>query len=189
MTTIWCDTETTGLKPETGGAFEIAVLVAVDGTIISRQVFHLNPLSETIVYDSEAAKVHGIREETIRSYPPCETVIRQLESLLCEIMDQYNGGQKMVFAGYKCTFDYDHLAALFTRCGFNLSDYFCKQFDVMQMVKRAVAQKVIPRMANLRLSTVCNGVGVALDNAHTALADVEAARNVCIALFKKGVKT
>lgn len=188
MTTIWCDTETTGLKPETGGAFEIAVLVAVDGRIISSQVFHLNPLTETVVYDSEAAKVHGIREETIRSYPPCETVIPQIESLLCEVMEHYNGGKKMVFAGYKCEFDYDHLAALFTRCGFQLHEYFEKQFDVLQMVKKAVYQKVIPRMQNNWLATVCNSLGVALENAHTALADVEAARNVCIALYKKGVK-
>lgn len=35
MNVIWCDTETTGIKPENSGAFEIAILPATAKLFVS----------------------------------------------------------------------------------------------------------------------------------------------------------
>ena len=69
MLQLWCDTETTGLDPAFSGAFEIACLVFDDGNFVEERVFHLNPLTETILFGEEAYKVNGVSEDTIRSYP------------------------------------------------------------------------------------------------------------------------
>ncbi len=188
MNVIWCDTETTGLKPENSGAFEIAFIVACNGAVLAEQVYHLNPLNETILYGEEAAKTHGISEETIRSYETAEKVIPVIDSFLCEAMEKYCNGEKMVFAGYNCSFDWQHVQALFTRYGYNLRDYFLRQVDVMQLVKKAVNKKLVSRFANLKLTTVCKALGIELQDAHTALADITATRNLCIELYKKGVR-
>ena len=188
MNVIWCDTETTGIKPEDSGAFEIAVLFAHDGKIAGESVFHLNPLTDTILYHEGAAQVHGVGEQIIRSYPPAERVIPEIAAFFCEAMENYCSGERMVFAGYNCLFDWDHLQALFTRCNERLDDYFSTRFDVMEMAKKAAAKKLIPYQKNFKLGTICKSLGVPLENAHSAGADIGATRNVCIALFKKGVK-
>ena len=187
MNVIWCDTETTGINPKNSGAFEIALLFACNGTVICERIFYLNPLTDTILYHEEAAQVHGVSEAAIRAYPPAEKVIPEIAAFFGEVMEQYSGG-KMVFAGYNCWFDWDHLQALFSRCNDTLDDYFSRCFDVMEMVREAAKENLIPRQRNLKLGTICKALGVSLENAHTALADIKATRNVCIALFKKGVK-
>ena len=188
MNVIWCDTETTGINPKDSGVFEIALLFACNGTVICERIFHLNPLTDTILYHEEAAQVHGVSEEAIRAYPPAEKVIPEIAAFFGEVMEQYRSGGKMVFAGYNCLFDWNHLHALFARCNDTLDDYFSRCVDVMEMAKKAAAKKIIPYQKNFKLGSICKSLGVSLENAHTALADIKATRNVCIALFKKGVK-
>jgi YD repeat-containing protein len=72
---LFCDTETTGIDPAISGAFEIACLVYEDEKFIEEKVFHLNPLTETILFSEEAYQVNGVSEDTIKSYPPAETVM------------------------------------------------------------------------------------------------------------------
>ena len=187
MNVIWCDTETTGIKPEDSGAFEIAVLFAHDGKIAGESVFHLNPLTDTIVYHEGAAQVHGVSEQAIRAYPPPEQVIPTIVAFFCEAMENYCSGERMVFAGDNCLFDWYHLQSLFTRCNETLDDYFSTRFDVMEMAKKAAAKKLIPYQKNFKLGALCKSLGVSLENAHTALADIQATRNVCIELYKRGV--
>lgn len=188
MNTIWCDTETTGIDPMNSGAFEIAFLFVKDGKVKDERLFYLNPLNETIKYQKEAAEVHGRSEEEIRNFPPAEAIVPNIAKFFSEIIKESCDGEKLVFAGYSCKFDYRHLSSLFKRCGFNLDDYFFKQFDAMDMVKTAVKQKAIPYLKNLKLTTVCKTLNIDLKDAHTALADIKATRNVCIRLFKQGVK-
>lgn len=187
MNVIWCDTETTGINPKDSGAFEIALLFACNGKVICECGFHLNPLTDTILYHEDADRVHGVSEEEIRTYPQAEKVIPEIAAFFCEAMENYCSGERMVFAGYNCLFDWNHLQALFTRCNENLDEYFSSRFDVMEMAKKAAAQKLIPYQKNFKLSAICKSLGVPLENAHSASADIEATRNVCIELYKRGV--
>ena len=187
MNAIWCDTETTGINPKDSGAFEIALLFACNGKVICECVFHLNPLTDTILYHEDAAQVHDVSEAEIRTYPQAEKVIPEIAAFFCEAMEHYCSGERMVFAGYNCLFDWNHLQALFTRCNENLDEYFSSRFDVMEMAKKAAAQKLIPYQKNFKLGAICKSLGVPLENAHSASADIEATRNVCIELYKRGV--
>ena len=45
MNVMWCDTETTGIEVENSGAFEIALLVAIDGEVKEEKRCFLNRFS------------------------------------------------------------------------------------------------------------------------------------------------
>jgi DNA polymerase III epsilon subunit-like protein len=183
MTTIWCDTETTGIHPRESGAFEIALLIYDGANLLDEKLYHLNPLNDEISFSEEAYQIHGVSEETIRSYPPMEVVIPEIVDLL----KKYTPPEKCVFAGYNCGFDYGHLSGLFFRCGFHLGDYFSgEMIDVLERVKLAREQGflVLDKKYNNKLETITKTLGITHDDAHTALADIKATRQLYEALYR-----
>ena len=188
MNVMWCDTETTGIEVENSGAFEIALLLAIDGEIKEERTFLLNPLTEKIKYSEESGKIHGVSEEKIRSFEPFNVVITRIIAFISLSIARFCPNQKLVFAGYNCNFDWKHLKALFERCNYKIDDYFDKQYDVYEVVKKAGWKRAIPYLENLKLVTVCKSLGVELNNAHSAMADIKATRNVAIELYKRGIK-
>ncbi|MDR1893020.1 MAG: 3'-5' exonuclease [Oscillospiraceae bacterium] len=182
MTTAWIDTETTGLDPRDSGAFEIALLIYDGAKLLEEKLYHLNPLNDEIRFSEEAYQINGVSEETIRSYPPMEKVVPEIVELLKKHVPQ----EKYVFAGYNCNFDYGHLGALFFRCGFYIGDYFNEKFiDVLERVRMAREQGflVLDRRYNNKLETITKALGITHDDAHTALSDIKATRQLYEALY------
>ena len=188
MNVIWCDTETTGIEVEDSGAFEISIIFAKDGQVIEEKTWQLNPLNDKIKFSEGAYKIHNITEEEIKNYSACEDVVPCIVDFLNTLIDTACNGEKLIFAGYCCDFDYKHLNALLERCGYKMDDYFDKQLDVYKLVKRASAQKVIPYLENLKLKTLCEYFGIILTKAHNSISDIRATRQLCIELYKRGIK-
>ena len=122
MRVLWCDTETTGLKTEDSGAFQIAMLYknGPDPKKEWDRVFYLNPIDEErgILFHEDSAKIHGYSREQIESF---ETAYTQMPKL-AEFFNEYCHGfskegafEKLYFAGYNSKFDWEHLDALFAR--------------------------------------------------------------------------
>jgi DNA polymerase III epsilon subunit-like protein len=180
MTAVWCDTETTGIDPRESGAFELAFLVYKDGRLVGERVYHLNPLNDEIHFSGEAYQANGVPEKTIRSYPPLDVVMPEIVTFLKE----HSPPEKLVFAGYKCGFDYDHLGALLTRCGFNIDDYFNgRMIDVLELAKKAKRLGLLAYTKDNRLETMTKSLGIKHDEAHTALSDIKATRCLYEAIF------
>lgn len=181
MTLLFCDTETTGIDPAESGAFEIAFLVYEGAELKEEKVFYLNPLNEKIHFSAEAFKINGVSEDVIRSYPSAETIIPEIVAFL----ETYAPPEKLVFAGYKCSFDYGHLSVLLSRCGFDIGDY-CngKMIDVLEVVKKAKAQGVLSvKTRDNKLTTMTKAIGVPHEDAHTALSDIKATRLLYEAIY------
>jgi DNA polymerase III epsilon subunit-like protein len=187
MTVIWCDTETTGLEPINSGPFELAFLVYDGGQFLDERLFRLNPLNDNVVIHQEALEVNGATEELIRSYPPAKEVVPGM----AEFFKKHAPPEKLIFAGYNCSFDYGHLGALLFREGFLISDYFNGRFiDVLELVKRAKGMKLLGATQNNKLETMTKALSIEHDEAHTALSDIKATRRLYeIIYFKsKGIK-
>lgn len=181
MLQLWIDTETTGKDPAISGAFEIAVLVFEDGNFREEKVWHLNPLTETILFSDEAYRINGVSEETIRSYPPAETVVREIASCLATWVSH----RKFVFCGYSASFDYEHIKALFDRCGIQMNDFFDGRIiDVYQLVKKARAKKVVGFTQDNKLQTITKALGIPHESAHTALSDIWATRKLYEVIYR-----
>lgn len=179
---MWLDTETTGLETTDASAFELAFILVQNGVVICERDFYLNPLSETIKYNEDAGKIHGYTEEQIKAFPPeKEQVLKIVDFLQSSVnLFKLDGSrtEKLVIAGYNVEFDKKHLKALLARNGFNYDDYFIDTADVFEQVKRAGIQKALPYLPDRKLGTVAKHLGVNLENAHNALADIRATREV-----------
>lgn len=182
MRFMWLDTETTGLETTDASAFELAFILVQNGVVICERDFYLNPLSETIKYNEDAGKIHGYTEEQIKAFPPeKEQVLKIVDFLQSSVnLFKLDGSrtEKLVIAGYNVEFDKKHLKALLARNGFNYDDYFIDTADVFEQVKRASIQKALPYLPDRKLGTVAKHLGVNLENAHNALADIRATREV-----------
>lgn len=195
MKVLWCDTETTGLEPESSGAFQIAMLYkhGADKTKVWSRLFYLNPLDDErgIIYHEEAAKIHNVSKSDIEKFDKAEIVMPKIVAFLTEYGKDFKENaafEKLFFAGYNCPFDWNHLDALFKRyTKFQMSDFFePKTLDVLEQVKRATEMGKIAT-ENKRLGTVCKSIGVSLENAHDALGDITATRDLGVTLQRMGV--
>lgn len=184
MKILWIDTETTGIEVADSAAFEVAFMVGDGGKIICERLFFLNPLSEKIEYHEEAGKIHGYSEQEIKSFPDEREQVPKIAAFLEEVRES----EKLAIAGYNVNFDIKHLNALLERNGYKFEDYFSNTVvDVFEWVKKASMQKALPYLPNRKLETVAKHLGVNLENAHDALADIKATREVAVKLYTMGV--
>lgn len=193
MRFLWLDVETTGLEVSDSAPFQIAFILVDNGAFINAELFFLNPLSETIKYHEEAGKIHGYSEEQIRSFEPesvqVQTIAEYLDRCCFLRKGPYINSERMVIAGYNVGFDIKHLTALMERNGVDMDTYFTGEAaDVYEQVKQAGIQKVLPYLPNRKLPTVAKHLGITLENAHDALADITATRAVALKLHNMGVK-
>lgn len=192
MRFLWIDTETTGIEVADSAAFEVAMILVDSGNVICERCFFLNPLSETIKYHEEAGLIHGYSEQDIKSFPSeCEQVPKIAAFLeeACELFKQDGSKcEKLVVAGYNVGFDIKHLKALLERNGYRFEDYFSNIIaDVFIQVKKAGMKKALPYLPDRKLGTVAKHLGVNLEKAHDALADIKATRSVAMKLHQMGV--
>jgi exonuclease I len=55
--------------------------------------------------------------------------------------------------------------------------------DVLDLVKKAVARGLLPKTANKKLETMTKSMGIKHDDAHTALSDIKATRQLYEAIY------
>jgi DNA polymerase III epsilon subunit-like protein len=100
------------------------------------------------------------------------------------LLKKYAPPEKLVFAGYSSPFDYSHLGALLFRCGFNIGDYFNRRMiDVLELVRKATDRGLLPKAPNKKLETMTKSMGIKHDDAHTALSDIKATRQLYEAIY------
>lgn len=192
MRFLWLDTETTGLEPSDSSIIQIAFILVEKGKAICERCFYLNPLSETIKYHESVLEVHGITEAEIRKFPPEEQQVKRIAEFLTDAREMFkkdgSNSKKLIASGYNVGFDMKHLDALLTRNGYDIKDYFSGMVaDVYEQVKKAGMQKALPYLENRKLRTVAKYLGVNLENAHSALDDIKATRQVAAKLHAMGV--
>jgi len=194
MVIAFSDTETSGLYPIDSAPFELAFMIYKDvekdgiktHQLVEEKVFNLNPLQNEILYHEDAYKTHGVTEETIRTFSPAAEVVPEI----VDFLKKYCPEEKMIFAGYKSQFDYDHIASLLFRYGYSMSDYFNgRLIDVLELVKRYI--HLLPRTENHKLGTMTKALGIEHEDKHSALSDIRATRRlyeIIYLLSKKEIK-
>lgn len=185
MKVFWFDTETTGTDPVKHGIVQLACLIEVDGVLVGKKLFYMNPHNKEIT--NEALAIHGISREEIETFPLSHKVKKDIEALIGKFIDKFakkdeNGLKEKFFIGaYNANFDVNMLKQLWDDCG---DKYFFSSFhggayiDPLVLVAILQTQGLLPMTSDRKLETIATLVGVDLSNAHDALADIIATQKV-----------
>lgn len=184
MKKFYFDTETTGLDPIKNDIIQLAAIIEIDGQECDRFVIEMQPFS----YDNisqEALDTHGMSIETIKTFQTCQEGYKKILSALDRYIDKYDKNDKFIVCGYNVRFDIDFLNQFFQKNGNDyLFSYFGAQQDPLPVFGYLKGNGQI-NPQNLKLVTMCQELGVSLENAHDAMADIDATKRLIEELNKR----
>jgi len=158
MTAIVLDTETTGLNKETDRIVEIGIISWQDGSKLMLQ--RLNP---GISIPSEVTAIHGIGDDDVADSPGFEAIAGDLKGII---------ERAEAVIGYHIFYDYDMVTAEFNRLGIKVEwpTLVCAKrvWDVYEPREERHLHNAFRRFVDRR----------GFENAHSALADINATRDV-----------
>jgi len=172
------DVETTGLDPDVCDIVQLAYILDRDGEIVDRGDLYLRPSGGPI--DPDALRVQGRTLEQVMAFPPASDAYHALIGRLSLHIDKFNRSDKLYPVAYcGIQFDYPFLQNLFKR---HDDPFFGSWFNHRVIdpivLARLLDFKDILVSPDLKLHTVCESFGVPLSQAHDALADVTAMREL-----------
>jgi DNA polymerase-3 subunit epsilon len=164
------DVETTGRDAAHDRVIEVGIVVGRGGEIVARYNWLLNP---GMPIPQEARDVHGITDEQVAAAPSFESVAH-------EIADALRG---RVPAAYNAEFDKTFLLSEYARIGKKLDAAPPALRREIAWVDPLVwAREIQAEQRSRALSEVAQRLGIALEKAHRASQDAEAALRVLYAL-------
>lgn len=157
------DVETTGKDASVDRVVEVGIVVWRGGAIAERRNWLVNPGRPI---PREASEVHKITDDDVKDAPPFADVAREVTAML--------GG--CVPAAYNAPFDKAFLTNELARAGLTL------RRDVEWLDPLVWARELQQGEKSRALGEVAARLGIALENAHRAIDDAEAALRVLLAL-------
>lgn len=166
------DTETTGREAQADRIVEIGIVIGVGGEIVKRVNWLVNP---GIPIPDGAREVHGISDDDVKDCPSFAAIAPEIAAAL----------QGTVPAAYNAPFDRAFVAAELTRSGLALDTFpSCMRSEVQWLDPLVWARELQKYEKGKKLGDVAGRLGIALENAHRASDDAEAALRVLYALAR-----
>ena len=191
MILLYIDTETTGLDTATCSIWQLSGYINDTATGVSDSFdYKMRPYRNEIISKEAAAKT-GVTQEELDSYPSQSEVFSSFTALLGKYVDLEDWNQRVTPVGYNISFDLDFLRSWFTFNNsatlFSKNIYF-PGIDVMYLAAYYLLGER-SKMRNFQLSTVYEKLtGKSLANAHNAMADIDATKellNVIVGKLRK----
>lgn len=169
MKQLWVDTETGGLDAENCALLQLAGFVLVDG--VFQEYFNIRIRQDLgKIVEPKSLETHHLDPTVgvsiLEAY-------RQFIFLLDRYINKYDSDDKLHICGYNARFDVDFLRQFFldNHNRFYASYFWHPPIDVMSLAGEKLAP-VRHKLKNFKLTTVCEFMGIPLDSAHEALADI-----------------
>jgi DNA polymerase-3 subunit epsilon len=166
------DTETTGRDASVDRVVEVGIAVSRGGAIIARYNWLINP---GIPIPEEARAVHGISDDDVKDSPRFEAIAHEITAALTGCIP----------AAYNAAFDRAFLVNELARAAHspNPAPPFMRR-EVDWIDPLVWAREIQRDEKSKALGEVAARLGVALEKAHRASDDAEAALRVLLALAK-----
>jgi DNA polymerase-3 subunit epsilon len=165
------DVETTGRDASVDRVVEVGVVIGKAGVVVARHNWLIHP-GQSI--SEEARAVHGISDEDVKDAPPFHAVAEEIAAALAGAIP----------GAYNAAFDRAFLVNEFARAGHANATTTVPALrrDVVWVDPLVWAREIHREERSKALGEVAARLGVALENAHRAKDDAEAALLVLYAL-------
>jgi DNA polymerase-3 subunit epsilon len=160
---VLIDVETTGKDASVDRVVEVGIALSRGGVVIERKNWLVNP---GIPIPKEASDIHKITDEDVKDAPRFEAIAAELTAALAGCIP----------GAYNAPFDRAFLTNELARAGLSLRK------DVEWLDPLVWAREVQQGERSRALGEVAARLGIALENAHRAADDAEAALRVLLAL-------
>lgn len=184
MKTLYFDVETTGLRPFKNEIVQLSGIIEIDGVV--KETFNLRAKPEKLdtIQDS-ALKVIGFTKEELANFGERRDMYDQVIDLFDKYVNKFDKNDKFTPVGYNVSFDMGFLRSFFLE--FNdkfLGSYIYNgEVDVLQLVNILQHKGIIETLENRKLETLCRFHNIEI-NAHDALSDIEATRELYLSMSK-----
>ena len=178
---FWMDVETTGLFASKHAIVQFAYMIEVNGKIVAKKVIFASPEKKEI--SDKALEITGFTRKELLSWPSQHDLYSSLKKTLNKYIDPYDKEDKFFIGGYNVHFDVEFFRKLFKD---HDDDYFGSYFHFSTIDPSRVgaflewADYAPAHSIDYKLKTLCQTWGYDLEEAHDALADVEATRGLAI---------
>lgn len=175
---VYIDTETTGTSPEAHSIVQIAAIFEVDGKEVGTFESKVRPLPNRL-FDEGALKVHGYTREEMATFPEPSEVLNRLTIAFGRHIILSDRSDVFTPVGYRVTFDVSFLIDWMATITGNKFAFWKMMtpyaVDALAFILhlRAIGRVAWPKY---RLTDVCRHLGIPLEEAHDAMADVRATR-------------
>lgn len=192
MKAFYFDVETTGLDKTKAGLTQLAAIVVIDGVEVDQIALDINPASynREVTIAQEALDVTGKTLEELANYPTSSEQFTKFINFLDKHINKFDKTDKFVPIGYNSQFDMGFMQEWFIDNNHKFfGSYFqYKDVDVFALVKHLAFLGHI-NSDNHKLGTMCDLFEVSLgNNAHDAIADIKATRELYQLLIDKYIK-
>lgn len=180
------DTETTGTNAKLHSMVQLAGIVEINGNVVEEIDLRFKP-HEGREITEEALEVTQKTVEDLMAYPDARLGLAELKAILGKYVNKFDKNDKFVPVGYNIGFDTDFLIESFRAIEdkYGIGSYlFHAPIDIRSYVGEMIARRKF-RARNYKLGTVCYYREVELCNAHDALADIRATRELYYDLKKE----
>jgi DNA polymerase-3 subunit epsilon len=160
---VLIDVETTGKDASVDRVVEVGIALSRGGVVIDRKNWLVNP---GIPIPKEASDIHKITDDDVKDAPRFEAIAAELTAALAGCIP----------GAYNAPFDRAFLTNELARAGMSLRK------DVEWLDPLVWAREVQQGERSRALGEVAARLGIALENAHRAADDAEAALRVLLAL-------
>lgn len=188
------DYETGGFDPQANAVTEFAGIIIDGETLeeVSRYEAVLKPYSDDLLYDPKALEFTGISMEQINTGVDFKTFSKDYLQFLKRGQSHAHAKYKTILVGHNVPFDIGFKQQLFYYMGKKIEDYvatgkdfygnsYPKYFDTLPLAQIKWANE---EMMSHKLTDCALKVGIEIVNAHRAMNDVIATKDVFINFIK-----
>ncbi len=180
------DVETTGLDPKKNDVVQLAAYVEIDDKLVGTKDFKCRPFDPQAVEDEALDKQDRTLEE-IMEWPDPRKTVSEFTAWTGQWIDKFNQQDKAYPAGYNVSFDLGFVDQWLRKSGekYGFGSYQnWRPIDPRPIVAMLECKGFINGLVDHKLETVCKHFGVKIDNAHDALSDIMATRDLVNRSFK-----
>ena len=182
--TLWFDVETGGTDSEKDALLQLAGLIEIDNEIVDEINLKIQPVKGKNV-TAEAIKKHGLTMDMIEGFEKPWEARWKFDTFLTRNNPAPAKDKRYIMAGYNADFDCRFLNQWYQDLSGGPYDYWKHlQFSPVDPLPtlRIMRHLELLDVPDTKLETVCDYFGITI-NAHDALSDIKATREVSKIVF------